>query len=80
MPTDLRLKKDKCPVMPLPLSISFRKGSRRPEADPAGIWRLPKIRMAASQQGGRNQRADMDGDTDGGQDGRHGVAGKYDSL
>ena len=44
MPTDLRLKKDKCPVMPLPLSISYRKRSKRPEAGTAGIRRLPRIR------------------------------------
>ena len=46
MPTDLRLKKDKCPVMPLPLSISYRKRSKRPEAGTAGIRRLPRIRTA----------------------------------
>ena len=44
MPIDLRLKKDKCPVMPLPLSISYRKRSKGPEAGMAGIRRLPRIR------------------------------------
>ena len=34
---------------------------------------------AAPQQGGRNQRAGVDGDVAGGPDGRHGVTGKHDS-
>ena len=32
--------------MPLPLSISYRKRSKRPEAGTARIRRLPRIRTA----------------------------------
>ena len=41
-----KIKKDKCLVMPLPLSISYRKKLKRPEAGTTGIRCLPRIRMA----------------------------------
>ena len=38
--------------MPLPLSISYRKRSKRPVADPTGIRRLPRIRVVSLSRKG----------------------------